>query len=130
MDSGKDLSLDQVYSDDAKRISDEMNMHAAAGSAGKWAVFALSDGRPADHTAYGTRRDAVKSQKWDRDYHIYLKIAPDGMQPKEAEAFLRYARLLHDNGFRLPDPDDLVQPDLTMPLMPRDRARQIRLLTK
>lgn len=118
------------YSDDAKRISDEMNMHAIAGSAGKWAVFRLSDGSPADHTAYDTRRDAVASQKWDRDFRIYLHIAPDGMRAHEAEAFLRYARALHDNGFRLPDPDDLIQPDISMPILPRDRARQIRLLTK
>jgi hypothetical protein len=120
----------QLYSDCARRMSDAITMHAAAGSAGKWAVITLADGRPRDNTAYDSRRDAVASANWDRDYFVYILIAPDGMTPREAEAFLTYARTLHDNGFRLPDPDDSIQPDLTMPLLAKDRRRQIRLLTK
>lgn len=93
------------YSDDAKRMSDEMTMHSLAGMKGHWAAFRLSDGTPRDHAAYVTRKEAVMAQRWDRDETVYLEITPDGMTPKEAEAFLEWARFLHGQGWRLPDPE-------------------------
>ena len=118
------------WSDDARRMADAITLHAVAGNAGKWAVITLQDGRPRDYVAYETRADAVRSTRWNRDYFVYILIAPDGMQPREAEAFLSYARALHDAGFRLPDPDEIVQPDISMPTLATDRKRQVRLLTK
>lgn len=96
----------KVASADACRIADEMTMHTLAGSAGRWAAFRLSDGTPKDHTAYETWGDAVRyAGRWDRDETIYLLVHPDGMQPREAASFLKYARFLHDGGHRLPPPD-------------------------
>lgn len=93
-------------SDDAKRIADAMTLHSIAGNAGRWASFRMSDGREVHrHAAYGSRREAVRHANWDRDTTVYLEISPDGMEPKEAGAFLAYARYLHSRGWRLPDPD-------------------------
>ena len=115
------------YTDDARRIADEMNLHAVARSRG-WAVFRLSDGSPVNHVAYERREEAVRDMKWDRDNFLYLEIQPDGMpDPAEGQAVLDYARMLHDAGFRLPSPDFDFDP--TMPMQAWDRAATIRHLT-
>lgn len=114
-----------MYSDAAKRISAEMQMHAVAKSEG-WAVFRLSDGMPFDHVPYSRRVEAVKATGWDRDRFLYLEIQPDGMGLKEAEAVLKYARMIHDAGFRIPAPD--FEYDPTMPLLRHDRIRTIKHL--
>jgi hypothetical protein len=124
----------RVASDDAKRISDEMTLHTLAGSAGHWAAFRLSDGQPKDHTAYVTWADAVKhAGKHDRDETIYLQVQPDGMQPREAESFLKYARFLHDAGHRLPPPDSAAfsycsQLGSGLPALKSDRYKMARHL--
>lgn len=123
------MSETPVCSDDAKRMADSVTMFAFLGEAGKWAAYALADGRSADNTAYDTRTEAVMYQRWDRDNYVYVLIPPDGMQPKEAEAFLRYARALHDKGFRLPDPENLDKIP-TMPLTAPDQREQISALTE
>lgn len=115
----------EVWSDAAKRIADEMTMHAIAHSEG-WVCFRLSDGTPLDHIAHDRRIDAVKAAGWDRDRFIYLEVAPDGMTPKEAEACLKYARVLHDAGFRIPSPEFEFDP--TMPLLRSDKIKTIRHL--
>lgn len=115
----------QAYSDDVKRVKDEMDMHAVAGSHG-WVAFHLSDGRPANHTAYERRQDAVLAMRWDRDNFMYVEIQPGGMELKEAEAVLAYARLISKMGFRIPDPE--FDYDATMPYQPWDRARMARQL--
>lgn len=115
-----------AYSDDARRIADEMTLHAIAGSKGCWAVFRLSDGRPVDHVAYPTRKRAVRHMRWDRDNFLYLEIQPDGMHPKAAQAFLNYARFLHDQGWRLPDPD--FDYDASMPTFGWDQQRNMKHL--
>lgn len=112
-------------SDAARRIADEMNLHAVAKSDG-WAVFRLSDGRPFDHNPYPFRVAAVKATGWDRDRFLYLEIQPDGMQLQHAQACLDFARMLHDAGFRIPSPEFEFDP--TMPLMPHDRRSTIRHL--
>lgn len=123
-------TLRQQFSDDARRMADAMTLHTVAGSAGKFVAFRLQDGRPANNVAYDAYWDAVRDMRWDRDRFVYLKVAPDGMQPKEAEAVLKYARALHDAGFRLPAPDDQINTEFDMPLLKMDRRRQIRLLTR
>jgi hypothetical protein len=102
-----------------------MTMHAVAKSEG-WACFRLSDGAPVDHVPYPTRVEAVRAMKWDRDRVMYLEIAPDAMDISVADASLRFARMLHDRGFRLPSPEFEFDP--TMPLLPADRLATIRHL--
>lgn len=115
-----------AYSDAARRIADEMTMHTLAGSVGSWAAFALADGQPMGHVAFDTRIEAVTACRWDRDNFVYLQVSPDGMQPKEAEAFLAYARFLHDQGWRLPNPE--FDFDASMPTFAWDRAAMARHL--
>lgn len=114
------------YSDAAKRISAEMNMHTIAGKTGEWAAFSIADGRPTIHATYETRIDAVKAMRWDRDNYLYLQVSPDGMGPNEAEAVLKYARFLHSRGWRLPDPE--FDYDASMPTFSWDRRDYARHL--
>jgi hypothetical protein len=116
------------YPDAAKRMANSVTMFAFLGEAGKWAAYALADGSSPDNTAYDTREECVRFQKWDRDNFVYVMITPDGMEPRAAMAFLRYARQLHDAGFRLPDPENLDKIP-TMPLTKQDQREQIRALT-
>ena len=78
-------------------IDGEMDMHAIAGASG-YVAFALADGRALDHTAYPEWSDAVKAAKWDRDNYMFIEIQPDGMPYAEADAVLKYARLIHQLG--------------------------------
>jgi hypothetical protein len=122
-----------AISDDAKRMSYGMNMLAILGERGKWASFALADGR-GDNTPYDTREDAVRHRRHDRDNYVYLLIPADGMSPQDAQRFLDYARMLHDNGYRLPDPRDFHAGDANFPvhdrpLLKADAYAQIRELT-
>lgn len=124
----------RVATEDAKRISDEMTMHTLAGKAGCWAAFRLDDGRPKDHTAYESWADAVRyAGRWDRDEVVYLQVQPDGMIPREADSFLRYARFLHDAGHRLPPPDSAAfgycsQLGSGLPQLKSDRYKMARHL--
>ena len=115
----------QPFTDEARRIADEMTMHAIAKSEG-WVAFHLSDGRPFDHVCYPARTEAVRATGWDRDRFIYLETQLDAMSPQEAQACLNYARALHSAGFRIPSPD--FEYDATMPFQKADRIRQIRHL--
>lgn len=116
---------DQALEDAAKRVKDEVDMHAVLGKRG-WAAFALADGRPADHVAYERRQDAVRHMRWDRDDYLYLEIQPDGMPLREAVAVLKYARLVHAMGWRIPGPEFDMPPG--MPAQPRDRLLMARQL--
>ena len=117
-----------VYSDDAKRVSDEMALHAIAKSRG-WAIFALADGRPFDHTPYESWSAAVKATKWDRDNYMYCEIQPDGMPLREAEGVLKYARTVHKMGHRIPSPDWEGGPlSSMMPMRSWDRKAMARQL--
>lgn len=121
------LAAAPVTDDAARRIADEMTLHALAGKAGYWCAFRLADGQPVDRgTCYERRTDAVKAAKWDRDTTIYLEVQPVGMDPREAQACLNFARSLHDAGFRIPAPDFEYSP--SMPLLVADRVKTIRHL--
>lgn len=121
---------DPQLADAAKRVSEEMTMHAVAGAYG-WAAFALADGAPLDHTAYPTWSDAVKAAKWDRDNYMFLEIQPGGMPEREGAAVLTYARFIHDLGHRIPGPDWEAGPlASSMPHQPRDRALMARQLAR
>lgn len=111
-------------------MSDAMNMHALAGSAGKFTAFSLEDGKAFDNAAYPSQAACISALGWNRDRYAVTKIAPDGMVPKAAQAFLDFCRQRHSAGFRYADPDQAIQPDITMPLLRKDRARHIRHITK
>ena len=113
---------DPALLDAAKRIADEMTIHAIAKSEG-WVAFKLADGRPVDHTCYPARVDAVKAAGWNRDDYIYLETQPDAMGVHEAIACLKYARQLHAAGFRIPAPE--FEFDASMPFRVSDRAKSV-----
>lgn len=113
-----------VYSDDAKRMSDEVTMHAVLGHYGKWAAFRLSDGSSPDHMAYDSRAEAVRHQKQVNDKCLFILIPPDGMPARDAEELLDFWRKAYDAGFRATDPEIL------MPLSPADRRRQIKAIKR
>lgn len=119
------LTERDTWPDDVRRVKDEMDMHAVAGARG-WVAFHLADGRPLDHTAYPVRILAVKAAKWDRDNYMYAEIQPDGMPYREASAVLKYARSLHEAGWRIPDPE--FDYDASMPRTAADRKRMARQL--
>lgn len=119
--------LDPEFADAARRMADAMTLHAIGGNSGRWASFYLGTGHEViKHTAYATRIEAVKFAKWDRDRIVYLEITPDGMQPREAGAFLKWARFLHSQGWRLPDPE--FDFDGGMPDLKSDRLAMARHL--
>ncbi len=101
--------MDQiVISDAARRCSDAVRLHIAAGMAGKWAAIRLSDGG-SDGTAYDSRADAIRHQLHETQC-AYVKIPLDDMPPDHAERFLAFHRKAYDAGFRLTDPDDRREP--------------------
>ena len=115
------------YPDTVLRISDSMNFHATVGNRG-WASYALQDGAT-DHIAYDTWSDAVKARKWDRDNFMYLEIQPDGMPLHEAAAVVKYFRVIHQLGHRIPSPDWEAGPmTASMPAQSWDRARMAKQL--
>lgn len=116
---------DQALEEAAKRLKDEMDLHAIAKSRG-WVAFHLADGKPADHVVYERRQDAVKHMRWDRDNFLYLEIQPDGMPLKEGIAVLTWARFVHKMGWRIPDPEFDMPPG--MPRTRRDRRLMARQL--
>ena len=84
--------------DAAKRCADMVSMHAVAGSWGKFVAIRLHDGG-SDGVLYDTFFDAV-SHQISENYCTYFKVPTTGMQTKEADAVLRYARWAYDNGYR------------------------------
>lgn len=102
-----------VYGDDAVRCSEIVNTAVVNDFAGFWLAIRLSDGG-SDEIAYATKRDAIRHQLHEQQC-AYVRIPPDGMTPKHAEAFLRVNRQLYDAGLRIVDPD---QPRLGV-ILPR-----------
>lgn len=122
-------TVSDPFTDAAKRIKYEMDLHAVAGSGGCWLAFKLNDGSSPDHTAYESWSEAVAAQKWDRDNYMYLEIPPDGMPDiNDAKACLTYARTVHSLGHRIPSPDWEHYQAMSMPYAPWDRARMAKQL--
>jgi hypothetical protein len=118
------LAEPEQYSDAARRMADEVTLHAVAGNAGKWCAIRLADGS-SDHIAYDSRSDALSHQLHPQ-HCTYVLVPPGGMQPAEATRVLGFWRQAHDAGFRAVDPSDAVP---SMPLTAPDARRQIRLLS-
>lgn len=108
--------------DAARRMADEVTLHAVAGSAGKWCAIRLADAT-SDHTAYDSRSDAMRHQLHS-EHCTYLLIPPGGMSIDVADRVLDFWRQTHDAGFRAVDPRDDIP---SMPLTAPDARRQIRL---
>lgn len=111
-----------AYSDAARRIADEMALHAVAKSRG-FAVFSAADGRPFDHVPYPTHADAVRATGWDRERYLYLEIQADGGTLEGWDAAFRFGRTLLAAGYA-PVPEHNTQ----MPLYPWDRRKMVRHL--
>lgn len=112
-------------SDAARRCADRVNLARIAGCTAMWVAIRLADGG-SDGQVYDSRPAAIAHQSRP-DLCTYVQIPPDGMQDHEAQALLDYWRALHDGGVR----DD--DPALALPLIPllaRDRRRQIRALKR
>lgn len=99
-----------AFPDAARRMSDQVNLHLAAGQVMRWAAIRLADGT-SDGVAYDTKQDAIRHQLHE-ELCTYVLIQPGGMQPREADAVLRFTRWAYDNGYRIRDPDD------PLPVMP------------
>ena len=91
------------YSDAARRCSDQVSLHAVAGSVWKWAAIRLEDGG-SDGVPYDTREEAIKHQLHEQ-FCCYVQVPPTGMTPRQAENFLKFNRALYQNGMRITDPD-------------------------
>ena len=101
------------YSDAARRCSDIVNMHVAAGVWNKFVAIRLSDGG-SDGVVYDTKADAVRHQLHET-LCAYVFITPDGMSHRSAENFLRVNRQLYDAGMRLSDPaKEVLAPQTTL----------------
>jgi hypothetical protein len=112
-------------SDAAKRMCEAVTLATLAGGTGRWMAFRLASGTT-DHAQFDNRSQAVAHCTFPALF-CFLQIAPNGMQPKEAEAVLGYWRQLYDAGGRFNDAE------LEMPLIPltgADRQRQIHTLVK
>lgn len=102
------------FSDAARRVADAVQGHLARSGASayfRWISVALADGR-SDGVLYDRRAEAHRHQP-SPERCAYIQIPPTGMNPREAEAVLRWARFAYDNGYRMPDPET---PEPIMPL--------------
>lgn len=108
MNADENPLLNQLVSA-AQRISETVMMHWTAdneGCRGKWAAFALLDGR-SDNNVYDTREDAARHQLAPELY-FYL-IMNDVPTVKEAARLLEINRQIYDAGYRT-DPDTVIVP--------------------
>lgn len=102
-------------------------MHVAAlgwEAAKKWVAIRLSDGK-SDGVLYDTRGDAIRHQL-HMTQCAYVCVPPGGMNPCQAESFMRMHRLAYDAGAQLIDPDRVDGgPEIIRRLTRRDQARQM-----
>jgi hypothetical protein len=86
------------FSDAAKRFSDGMALHCAAGSYGRWMAVRLSDGGT-DGIPYELLADAMRHQLHPTQC-LYVRVALAPIPPQEADAVLGYYRRAYDHGWR------------------------------
>lgn len=118
---------DGSHEDAAKRVADGYNLHRVAGgefNIGRVIAFQLADGT-SDGTAYPDKPTAVRHQKHNERYCMFVRIRAASMSVCEAATLLRSARMLCDLGHHQGDRDHphgglQVIPRLAM----RDQARQ------
>lgn len=94
--------------DVARRVADAVNIHLLANDGARgWVACRMDDGR-SDGALYDTRAAAVRHQS-NESFCFYLKVAPGGIQPKEAWVNVVAFRKLRDAGIR-PDHEDVTLP--------------------
>jgi hypothetical protein len=118
------------WADPVLRVKDEMDMHAVTGGYG-YAVFSMQDGRPLTHDLYPSRaRARAAGERQSQDHLLILEVQPDGMPYREADAVLRYERVLNSVMRRSPDSLETEENSgsLSMPRTAHDQRRMIRQL--
>ena len=113
------------FSDAAKRLADAINLHIyAQGDAAffKIIAFRLDDGR-SDDALYDTRDDAIRHTRSKPGVWAYAQVQPNGSNPQEAEAALKWARFTYARGFRIDSHSD---PEPIMPLRREAFNRLVR----
>ncbi len=92
------------YSDAARRVADAANLHSHAvgfaNASGKWIACKLADGE-SDGVLYDSKHDAIRSQKMDEKYYVYVNLQPTGMTYSQAETYLTFVRQMYDAGWRI-----------------------------
>lgn len=82
------------HTDAAKRIYDTYSLHRMAdptGNIGRWFAVAIADGTT-DNVLYDSRGDAVRHQKHNEQYYVYVQVTPHSMALCDAEIFLSGVR--------------------------------------
>lgn len=95
------------HSDAAKRMSDTHNLHLTVrghDAVGRFFAAALHDGS-GDGVLYESKADAVRHQKHNEQFYVYVPVTPASTSPCEMQSWLTYVRALYDAGARLPDRD-------------------------
>lgn len=79
------------HSDAAKRLSDTVNLHIAAGSRSGVIACRLSDGT-SDGTVYPTRAEAVARQHHSERWYAFIRLQPGSMSVCAAASVLMMQR--------------------------------------
>jgi hypothetical protein len=96
-----------THEDAAKRAADAYNLHRIAGgddAVGKIIAVKLSDGT-SDGVAYPSKYEAVRHQRHNERYCMFLRIRRASMTVCAAATLLRSARMLYDLGHAQADRD-------------------------
>jgi hypothetical protein len=99
-----------IYEAAAIRLSETTTQAIADELRGMWLAFHLFDGTQAGGRVYDTRKDAVYDNRNDPMACCFLQVPWDHCTVREAQAFLNFNRTAHDQGFRMSDPADDVEP--------------------
>jgi hypothetical protein len=119
------------HSDEARRCSDAINLHVTSlgwEATKKWVAVRLSDGG-SDGTLYDSRRDAIRHQLHEQQC-AYVCIHPGGMNPCQAESYLRMQRQTYDAGAHFVDPDHVAGgPEIIRRLTRSDQSAQMAAIS-
>lgn len=88
----------------ATRIAQTVTGAVAAGYAGTWMAFRLSDAGT-DGVHYASRVDAIRHQL-HHSQCAYVRVPYDQMTAREAATVLRHTRQAYDAGYRQEAPQD------------------------
>jgi len=110
--------------DAARRMSDQVTLHALAGMTGKFVNVKLLDGSLVDQLGIYPDRATAESRK-THPAQISVLVPPGGIRPSECEEILHYHREVYDRAGSRP-----LEIGYLQPLTRRDQRRQIRAFTR
>lgn len=110
--------------DAAKRMSDQITLHALAGMTGKFANIRLLDGSLVDQLGIYPDRPSAEAHK-THPAQITIAIQPGGIRPSQCEEILHFHREVYDQAGHRPFEIGYLQP-----LTRRDQRRQLRAFTR